>query len=178
MRLYFFRHSLKQADGSISPEGFALAESVGARHLRGTCIDLAVGSHQPRTLQTMGALLRGSGGVHSVDRMLEEDCLDSPNVRQWIDYIQETEGNLDPGHPFVAAEAKRMKSEFSLLMSDFAELTEDPDAQCLFVGHAGTLETLIEKITGVMLKPLRECEGAIVDYVDGKFALVEELRRQ
>lgn len=177
MRFYFFRHAMKQADGSLSPEGVALAESVGALRLRGTCIDLAVGSHQPRTLQTMDALLRGSGGVHSVERKLGEDCLDSTKIRKWIDYIQETEGNLDPSHPFVAAEAKRMMGEFSLLMGDFAELADEPDAQGLFVGHAGLLEALICALTDVMLKPLRECEGAVVDYVDGEYRFVEELRR-
>lgn len=172
MRFYFFRHTMKKADGSISPEGAALAETVGAERLDGgRDITFIMVSHKPRTEQTAFAMLKDIKERDVIIPLVTE-ALDSPNVKEWNEYIQATEGNLDSDHPFVAAEAERMKEEFLDWIVGMPA-----DCNYVAVGHAGMLEALVEELTGIMLKPLRECEGAIVDRVDGKFQLVEELRR-
>ncbi|MFA4955227.1 MAG: histidine phosphatase family protein [Patescibacteria group bacterium] len=164
---------MKKADGSISPEGAALAETVGTERLGGRDVEFIMVSHQPRTEQTARAMLKNAN-LKEADIVLPfvVDALDSPDTKEWIEYIQATEGNLDQDHPFVADEAERMKEDFLDLVGVMPE-----DGNFVAVGHAGMLEALIEELTGVMLKPLRECEGAIVDRVNGKFQLVEELRR-
>ncbi|MFA5184901.1 MAG: hypothetical protein WC551_00230 [Patescibacteria group bacterium] len=185
MRFYFFRHAMGRIDGlhqevDPGPAGAELIWQQAKRHFHGRRLDAVLRSQSDWSAFTSIPIITESGcgspnlwsdgstSLDSVDEWWEKGIPD----RRWRKYLLANDGKIDPTNPFVAAQAATMASAIVRESAIFPE-----SSQVLAVGYGGRLEALIHKLTGVLLKPLLECEGAIVDYVDGKFTLVEELRR-
>jgi len=61
--------------------------------------------------------------------------------------------------------------------ADLLSLGFSEHDRILAIGHGCSLEMLLEHLTKRFFPKLKECDCAIVDCVDGKFTLVEEIRR-
>jgi len=178
MKVYFFRHSLQDLDGRLSAEGRMLAEMIGERHgLPGKRIKDLMFSFNGMAFDTGVHMLGVSPGA---DRLIATGSLDTPFIEEWDRCIRDNEGRVDPDQAFIKAECVRMKWEFC---EQSKALPGQGDA--LAVGHAGLLEALVHSLTGVLIDPLRECEGVCVDlrfFRNGglwhdEAILIEELRR-
>jgi phosphohistidine phosphatase SixA len=152
VKIFFFRHSYVDGPEETDPltaDGRKRAEEVGAKHLTGVVLDQVVVSHCLRTRETVDCLARGAG---------RDFC--PPGVGLVVEPL------LFSFNPDL-----RVKLE-----ERFAQLPGT--ATVLVVGHGGILNELVQDLTNEEKERVfLPCFGVLVELLDGKYMVVEELRR-
>jgi broad specificity phosphatase PhoE len=168
------RHSKRDPDADeLTEEGRALALRVG-KDLPGG-YDALFTSPATRAAQTAAWFLRGLGqqlpAIHGVS-----EGLASPVEDRWrsssktagtgrIDVIEKVDAEL------VEKESARLAETTRGLLAEVPE-----GGRGLAVGHSPLMEAAVYGLTGQVIEPLSECEGALLEQDDGEIRLAREYR--
>jgi broad specificity phosphatase PhoE len=165
------RHALttnRNGKEVLSESGIRLAHEVG-REICGCSFTHVFYSHVQRTVQTALAYAEGAGDFPD-DRYQTLEALCTKERSGWAEYLR-THAKLDLAHPFVAAEVERITRQF-----DHEIRRLEDGAHVLAVGHSNLLECLVYGLTGHVLAPLNECEGATLVNERSTYRFMSECR--
>ena len=170
------RHAPRDPKGdALSEEGRVLALHVG-KDLPGGYVAIYT-SPAKRAAETVAWFLRGLGQQLPQEHGVSEG-LGSTVEDRWraaakaagtgrVDAIREHDQGL------VDEESARLAAAARELLASVPE-----QRRVLAVGHSPLIEAAVLGLTGRVVEPLRECEGALIEEDDGEFRLAAEYRRE
>jgi broad specificity phosphatase PhoE len=169
------RHSLRDPDADrLSEQGRALALHVG-KNLPGGYAAVFT-SPAARAAETAAWFLRGLGQQLPQDHGVAEG-LASPVEDRWraaakaagtgrIDVVRDHDPDL------VEEESRRLTQSARELLASL------PDGgRALAVGHSPLIEAAVYGLTGMVIDPLDECDGVLIEEEDDHLRLAAEYRR-
>jgi broad specificity phosphatase PhoE len=170
------RHAPREKeDDRLTPDGQRLAEEVG-RSLPGGYTAI-FSSPAKRAAETVAWFLRGLGQSlpqhHAVT-----DGLASPVEDRWREAAKASgTGRIDDieriDRELVAQESARLGGSAREMLGSL-----DDGSRGLAVGHSPLIEAAVYGATGVVVEPLDECEGLLLEEDGNAVRVGEEYRRR
>lgn len=179
-RIALYRHSTKTqpGDADLSPEGIALAKTVGAS-LRGKGFTHLFVSSLSRTRETIDLFAQGAGDFPEVPYALFPPHTDVSSTKEGLSLWggacnrAEHQGN-DMMRAALQEEpilSQKMAEEGAESFRKFVGFLPE-EANALVVDHSPFLELLAYGLFDVVMKQLDFCEGFVIEEHEGAMRLV------